>query len=189
MINSNVAPFLGSGPRFYFGQFGLECQFFPWRQLLFIDNLFHVEQNCLSWGWYLTTDFQIFLLCLIPVFVYAKGRDKLAFYTIFGLLILCLIIGAIISFHNEYLLPMYASQVPGYNFNYYKMPFARAPPYLVGLILGISYRELSSKHNPKSSSIKHIAAGVRNFRVPFQVGCYIIGFGILGCIFLGWRPV
>lgn len=43
---------------------------------------------CLNWGWYLQADFQIFLSCLLLLFIYNKVSKK-ASYILAGVLVLC----------------------------------------------------------------------------------------------------
>ena len=46
-------------------------------------------------------------------------------------------IGIYISFEYEYTAPAIASQVIGQFYFYYIKPYCRAPPYYIGLFLGI----------------------------------------------------
>lgn len=57
MINSYLAPFMGSGPRWFAALPSFECQGGAWKNLLFIDNWFEDFKLCFGWGWYLTNDF------------------------------------------------------------------------------------------------------------------------------------
>jgi peptidoglycan/LPS O-acetylase OafA/YrhL len=50
-----VIPFIGTGPRWFLGLMITDCSTW-WRNLLFIDNLFHDMKFCLPWGWYLSND-------------------------------------------------------------------------------------------------------------------------------------
>jgi hypothetical protein len=46
-----------------------------WRPLLFIDNLVDNANNmCMAWGWYLQNDMQLFLYCMIILYIYNKSK-------------------------------------------------------------------------------------------------------------------
>lgn len=45
-----------------------------WKNALFIDNLLGgitSGNNCIPWGWYLSNDMQLFIVSLIPLYIYA----------------------------------------------------------------------------------------------------------------------
>jgi hypothetical protein len=48
------------------------CKKYWWRNLLFIQNLYPLEESCMSWSWYVATDFQLFILASILVAISAK---------------------------------------------------------------------------------------------------------------------
>lgn len=51
-----------------------ECEYM-WRNVLFIENLFSLWDDmhvCFAWGWYLSNDFQLFIISLLLIFIYAK---------------------------------------------------------------------------------------------------------------------
>lgn len=46
-----------------------------WRPLLFIDNLVdNGVKLCMDWAWYIENDLQIFIFCMIPLFLYKKSK-------------------------------------------------------------------------------------------------------------------
>jgi len=69
-----------------------------WRNALFIDNLYPQKFNqlyyCYGWGWYLSNDFQMFIVSMIPMLIYNKLNRKSAA----KLLILALIVSQWIAF-------------------------------------------------------------------------------------------
>jgi hypothetical protein len=79
-----------------------------WRNLLFIDNLFYDTKYCFPWGWYLSTDMQLFAISLLPLLIYAKVSSKFSKDLIILLLIITQIIGTVMSFEKEYMLPAFA---------------------------------------------------------------------------------
>jgi hypothetical protein len=50
----------------------LNCKLNWWKNLLFIQNFFPLDQMCMSWSWYVATDFQLFALCSVLLAISAK---------------------------------------------------------------------------------------------------------------------
>eukprot|EP01016_Furgasonia_blochmanni_P021925 TRINITY_DN24030_c0_g2_i1.p1 TRINITY_DN24030_c0_g2~~TRINITY_DN24030_c0_g2_i1.p1 ORF type:complete len:213 (+),score=82.32 TRINITY_DN24030_c0_g2_i1:40-639(+) len=77
MLWWKVAPALGSGPMWNeFIKSTKACDQEWWPALLFVDN-FHSSFNtqyCLPWGWYLSTELQMFLLAPIVVYIFKKNQ-------------------------------------------------------------------------------------------------------------------
>jgi hypothetical protein len=94
-----------------------------------------------GWGWYLQVDFQLFLACLVILFVYSKTKIGSVIFT--GLLIA----GSIainINYTEEHKQKLFTDLTALLNFqNYfvdmYIKPYARCTPYFMGLFAGIAY--------------------------------------------------
>ena len=41
------------------------CKKYWWRNVIYIQNFYPLNEMCLSWSWYLATDFQLFVLSTI----------------------------------------------------------------------------------------------------------------------------
>lgn len=128
-----------------------------WKPLLFVDNLVdNGETQCMGWGWYLQNDMQLFLVSLILLFVYSI--KPIVSKILIGLLSLGAIIFTyvwtydhdvyVISHLNDF------STWGDYMLNVYMKPWARAPPYMVGLFLGIIYYEYLEESKIIQRSIK-----------------------------------
>lgn len=63
----------------------LNCKNYWWRNLLFIQNLYPLSEMCMSWSWYVATDFQLFILSSILLAFSAKyaNVDSLSSQQIF----------------------------------------------------------------------------------------------------------
>jgi peptidoglycan/LPS O-acetylase OafA/YrhL len=88
MIYYGVYMHTGGGPRWKNSneQIVNICQSM-WRSIFFVENIIdNGEEICLGWGWYLQVDFQIFLGCIVILFLYQKS--KLASYLLTGGLML-----------------------------------------------------------------------------------------------------
>ncbi|CAK83761.1 unnamed protein product (macronuclear) [Paramecium tetraurelia] len=184
LISSQLVPYMGDGPRWFMALDRFECAT-GWRNLIFIDNLFYDTQYCFPWGWYLSTDMQLFTSCLIPVFLYAKLNSRAAKIVIISLLVITQTIGTVMSFVNEYLLPPFALTQPKMHQNYYTKPFTRGPPYYLGFLLGVLYRELKENNVNVLSKLMGYAS---KRQLKFKSLCYLLGFLIIGGIWFGWRP-
>lgn len=60
---------------------------------------------------------------------------------VIGILFITQITGIIVTFYYDFLIPGFALLDPHQMTWYYFKPYCRAPPYFLGLILGIMYRE------------------------------------------------
>ena len=163
-----------------------ECDYM-WRNLLFIDNLFDLGDDkhyCFGWGWYLSNDFQIFLISLFAFFLYGIKP-------IFGkLMILIMMVGGLaaglaIVIEKEYgLYPFDLNTFFNSDFfaKYYTKPWCRSPPYLLGILFGMFYREyVNSKDNNEVHSAT-LFYKVKNFILKYWFGkylCYLYGFFVI----------
>ena len=83
---------------------------------------------------------QIFLSCIIPLLIYSKSR-RIGKITIYILFIITFAFSIQVSFEYGYTLEGLDILEKGYFHNYYIKSYCRAPPYYVGLLLGIMFRE------------------------------------------------
>ncbi|CAD8140737.1 unnamed protein product [Paramecium octaurelia] len=189
-INSYIIPYLGSGPRWFLEERATQCPGGAWKNALFIDNFYEDWLICFGWGWYLTCDFQLFLTCLIPILIYCFD------YKVFSkILIILMIIGTLgwtyyLSVHFDFLIPGRNTYNPDYYYKFYVSSYARAPPYFLGLLIGILYREF--KQSKKSGKITYLHqfrdyAQSSGQKLIMQLCCYGLGFGIIGYLFFGWK--
>ena len=75
-----------------------------WRTMLFVDNLIGGgNQECLSWGWYMQNDMQIFILSMFGLFLFSLNKKiGLALFWIvsFGALIYTFVMMQIHNYPN-----------------------------------------------------------------------------------------
>lgn len=131
-----VVPSLGNGPwwRTFMTWTTEACQKYWWTNLLYINNFwrFDLEQTCLAWTWYMSTDMQFFLVA-IPV-VYAIYRWPKVGFTILGLLCfgsLAYVIGMSVS-HR--LSPLVLHMDEGWTKYLYTKPYARISTFGIGIV-------------------------------------------------------
>lgn len=50
----------------------INCPQYWWRNFLYIQNMYPIEDMCMSWSWYLASDFQCFVLSSFLLTIYTK---------------------------------------------------------------------------------------------------------------------
>ena len=128
-----------------------------WRPLLFVDNLVDNGENmCMGWGWYLQNDMQMFIYSMLILVIYNSSR----FWSIISIYLSISISYAYVfqqTFDNQYKFYTHLSDAANgedYQLNIYYKPWARCPPYLFGLFLGILYHEFLMEERKKEEG-KH----------------------------------
>lgn len=135
---------LGSGPNW--GSDEEEVRFCEsiWKPLLFVDNIVdNGESECMGWGWYLQNDMQLFGLSMGLLFMYSFKplASKIC--------IVVITLGSLIftysyTFRNGTYVLSHLSDFGRwgtYMVDVYLKPWARCPPYIVGLYFGMIYHE------------------------------------------------
>ncbi|XP_055629857.1 nose resistant to fluoxetine protein 6-like [Toxorhynchites rutilus septentrionalis] len=111
----------------------LRCQRFWWRNVLYIQNLFDIDELCLNWTWSLACEMQYYIIATVLLFVYAKN-------TRLGKSIFVAFAAATVAFNMAITLMHHF--VPSYDVLYntgsalYIAPWARMSPYVVGVYFG-----------------------------------------------------
>lgn len=113
-----------------------------WSPLLFVDNLVdNGATQCMGWGWYLQNDMQIFLYCMVLLLVYEW--KSMAGYVMIVWSILASFFYNMYYVSENHVHTLIHTADLGLQGNYqqdiYIKPWARCPPYLYGLLLGIMY--------------------------------------------------
>lgn len=83
----SFAPFLGSGPIYDSTMEGWlpNCYDYWWSTVIHLATYTNIDHLCMNWTWYLSADFQMFLLS--PALVYPAWRWKRKFFATFPVLI------------------------------------------------------------------------------------------------------
>ncbi|XP_054260023.1 nose resistant to fluoxetine protein 6-like [Macrosteles quadrilineatus] len=154
-----ILPTMSEGP-LWDKRVGLEaqrCQDNWWVNLLFINNYYHADNQCLLLSWYLACDMQFFIIGMFATYILWKW-PKLG-YVVFGVL---LTVSIAVPFYATYagkyygILRLYASSLlvnPFKNdhfINIYVKSHNRAGPYIIGALTGYLCIKLS-KANYKFS--------------------------------------
>ncbi|KAK6641346.1 hypothetical protein RUM44_013055 [Polyplax serrata] len=120
----------------------LTCQQFWWRNLLYINTLFPVDQMCMIWSWYLADDTQFYFLGLILLLLssrYVKGTTILT-----GIFVVSSWITTIvITLHTQHKPSI--EEPLGLFDQLYDKPWTRLGPYIVGMGAGIYLAKINCK--------------------------------------------
>lgn len=117
------------------------------KSIFFVDNLVNNgETPCMGWGWYIQNDMQLFIASIILLYVYKLKP-------IVSKVLLCLmIIGSMVftfvwTMNNGTLVITHLSDVAKWGTfinDVYVKPWARLPPYFLGLLFGIMHSEFEN---------------------------------------------
>lgn len=105
-----------------------------WSTLLHIQNYVHWDNMCLNHGWYLSADFQLFVISPFIIYLIHKfGRKLLALPVVLCLSTIIYLIS--ISFALEIRLPIASASLDYLRWIYYPT-HSRAGPWFIGIVLG-----------------------------------------------------
>ncbi|XP_053380232.1 nose resistant to fluoxetine protein 6-like [Mercenaria mercenaria] len=137
MLYVPTMKYWGDGP--FWPQKGVdvdECKDTWWTNLLYINNVYKSDKQCMGWSWYLANDMQFYVispLMLVPLY-YSPVAGAVA---CLALILGNFISAGIISSHNEFKPNIMFNQdvFDGMDKLYFK-PWTRIGPYVVGFFLG-----------------------------------------------------
>ena len=130
---------LGNGPLWFdYERFVGNCEDYWYTNLIYLNNFIPGWDNmCLSQGWYLAADMQMFMVSPIIILLYAKFSKLLGWLIILALCCTNIVLSGVLSHHYS-LNPgdCYSHNCLDY-FDYYNMrPYARMGSYLLGISCG-----------------------------------------------------
>jgi peptidoglycan/LPS O-acetylase OafA/YrhL len=111
----------------------LTCPKYWWRNLLYINTLFPVDEMCMLWSWYLANDTQFYIIGAI-ILIVAVRHFKVAATTLVGFMISAWITTGIIAYNNNHM-PNTDDPLALFD-KIYDKPWTRLGPYLVGMTVG-----------------------------------------------------
>ncbi|XP_011213223.2 nose resistant to fluoxetine protein 6 [Bactrocera dorsalis] len=109
------------------------CPQYWWRNLLYINTLFPVDQMCMLWSWYLANDTQFYIIGAI-ILIIGVRHFKLAAFTTLFFLVSSWITTAVIAFTNNHR-PDTDDPLALFD-KIYDKPWTRLGPYLIGMAVG-----------------------------------------------------
>ncbi|XP_011155277.1 nose resistant to fluoxetine protein 6 isoform X3 [Harpegnathos saltator] len=109
------------------------CPNYWWRNLLYINTWFPVEQMCMLWSWYVADDTQFYIVGGV-ILVLATNHFKIAAFALVSLLVSSWATTGYIALVNNH---MPSSDDPLALFDkIYDKPWTRLGPYLIGMSVG-----------------------------------------------------
>ncbi|XP_076232213.1 nose resistant to fluoxetine protein 6-like [Calliopsis andreniformis] len=109
------------------------CPNYWWRNLLYINTLFPVDQMCMIWSWYVADDTQFYIVGAV-ILVLATNHFRIAIFALTTLLLSSWLTTGYIALVNNH---MPSSDDPLALFDkIYDKPWTRLGPYLIGMLVG-----------------------------------------------------
>lgn len=109
------------------------CPKYWWRNILYINTLFPVEQMCMLWSWYLSDDTQFYVIGAVML-ILATSHFKSAASVLLTFMFSSWITTGYIAYSNKH---MPNSDDPLALFDkIYDKPYTRLGPYLIGMSVG-----------------------------------------------------
>ena len=137
---------IAAGPSFALvDPYGPACAKYWWTNLLYINNLYpwKMSDQCIAWAWYLANDMQFFIitpLILIPAYFLLPVGAVISSAILLCSFIVTATLAGVLKIPTTF--DPNANAMKNQDLIYEK-PWARIPPYIVGLALGyVLYRRL-----------------------------------------------
>ncbi len=183
LIFSFVLPMFGDGPGFFnfYREADDNCGSYWYMNLLFINNFSKYQKECLSWTWYLANDMQFFLITPIIVYLYYKRR-ALGYLTLAAIGAICTGIGIVLCMKYD-LSASYMKFNKNYFELYYRRPYNRILPYLIGIAFAFLYAEHKAGKNPCFTSVVNALKNSRGLRWGIYTVSITIMFWLVHAIY------
>ncbi|XP_029676018.1 nose resistant to fluoxetine protein 6-like [Formica exsecta] len=120
------------------------CEKFWWRNALYINTYFDMDDRCITWSWYLANDTQFYTMGIIILIIGASFLPAAAFMGAF-FLIASWVTTAIITLNTKHV-PSIQEPFAHYE-NLYDKPWTRIGPYLIGMATGWYLFKIDCKAN------------------------------------------
>jgi len=150
--------------------------------LLFVSNFVNVDQNCLGWSWYLSNDFQMYMI--LPLLIILYNYNKIyGLLTVAAMFTVSCAIQIGLFIHYDISLRLLTDNLQHYADEYYIKPYCRINPFLLGIIFAWLYQSRKEQENQffVFTSINKLI--INNALIRYLM--YAIGaFSIYCCIFL-----
>jgi len=166
-----VLPLLDNGPIYYriFEMVNTYCAAIWYRILLFFVNFRPWGYNCIDNIWYISVDYQMFLITPFIIWVYTK---KKLFGVLLPLIIILINVGCTIVLATKYdIYSFIAKYNHDYEEKYYEKPYTRAGTYMIGILAGFAYYEYKAKG---SEFIKNFMTKIYD-NIILRIVCYLVG--------------
>ncbi|XP_076653536.1 nose resistant to fluoxetine protein 6-like [Halictus rubicundus] len=124
------------------------CRRFWWRNALYVNTYFDMDERCMVWSWYLANDTLFYIVGAIILIIGVRLLPVAALATAM-ILIVSWIVTATIALHTKHV-PSIVDPFAHYE-SLYDKPWSRIGPYLLGMVAGwYLYKSNCSLKMPKA---------------------------------------
>ncbi|XP_059622224.1 nose resistant to fluoxetine protein 6 [Phlebotomus argentipes] len=109
------------------------CPKFWWRNVLYINTLFPVEEMCMLWSWYLANDTQFYIIGAV-ILIVAVRHLRVAAAVVSVIMVCSWAITGLIAYNNNHI-PNTDDPLALFDMIYDK-PWTRIGPYMIGMSVG-----------------------------------------------------
>ncbi|XP_058791730.1 O-acyltransferase like protein isoform X2 [Phymastichus coffea] len=109
------------------------CPNYWWRNLLYINTLYPVDQMCMLWSWYLADDTQFYVVGAV-ILILATNHFRIAASALLALMVSSWITTGYIALVNNHM-PHTDDPLALFD-KIYDKPWTRLGPYLIGMAVG-----------------------------------------------------
>ncbi|XP_033327929.2 nose resistant to fluoxetine protein 6 isoform X2 [Megalopta genalis] len=126
------------------------CKRYWWRNALYVNTYFAMDERCMVWSWYLANDTLFYIVGAIILIIGVRLLSVAAFAATM-ILIVSWIVTATIALHTQHV-PSILDPFAHYE-SLYDKPWSRIGPYLLGMMAGwYLYKSNCSLKLPKTVS-------------------------------------
>ncbi|PRD35853.1 UNVERIFIED_CONTAM: nrf-6 [Trichonephila clavipes] len=167
-----LVPLMGSGPMFHETMVDsiYPCFQYWWRNILFINNYYHMRDMCMLHTWYVSVDMQLYLVSILVLLAFLRSEKLGIAISVFIILISIVYSGAITYAYDLMPTLTVAYTDPDdrqlFFFYTYANTLSRAGPYFIGILFGymmIKYPDIQVSKK-------------------LQVICWCVSAGACGCV-------
>ncbi|KRZ89071.1 Nose resistant to fluoxetine protein 6, partial [Trichinella sp. T8] len=143
-LHAVLTKYVSSGPLWDTEGFDREsCAKSWWTNALYLNNFLNLDDECMTWTWYMANDMQFFIFS-VPLLVLYLKREKLAIIITTLIIAISCVINIVILDQNPDWPPIAIFSVNPKQFDIvdvywdkvYIKPYTRCGPFLIGLLFG-----------------------------------------------------
>ncbi len=181
LFGHTILPTIYDGP-LYFQIGGLidnsPCKRNWYLNILFINNFVEPKNNCLGWSWYLSNDFQMYLLipwlCMLYTF-----RKLFALLAVTMMLVASAICQIVVFRYYDISVNIVKNNKPEYRSEYYIKTYCRVAPFLIGILFAWMYQSHKSPERGLSAFV-WVNKRIVGSRI-LRYAMYLIGMAAMWC--------
>ncbi|KAL5282288.1 hypothetical protein ACFFRR_005461 [Megaselia abdita] len=139
------------------------CANYWWRNILYINNFYDLNEICMIWSWYMANDMQFYIIAIVFL-ILSKRYFRVSFAVLSTILFSSWIVTGLISISYQYKVNV-GEPFKSFNFLYDK-PWQRIGSYIVGIATG--YTIFKAEKAPNISKALNCCLWVCSFVLIFS---------------------